>query len=87
MGFFLYDFKSGKVGGAICFGEQYIPSAQGSLIYLNCNPDLQLVLDRVEKAGGKILIGKSSISPENNLGFIAHIIDSEGNKLALHSMA
>lgn len=87
MGFFLYDFKGGKVGGAIAYNpEFYSPSSNGSLIYLNCQPDLQVVLDKVIAAGGKILTPKTLISPEQNLGFWALISDSEGNRVALHSM-
>jgi predicted enzyme related to lactoylglutathione lyase len=87
MGFFLYDFKDGKVGGAIVHNpELYEPSNKGSLVYLNCQPDLQVVLDKVEKAGGKALIVKTLISPEQSLGFWALINDSEGNNVALHSM-
>ena len=84
MGFFLYDCKGGKVGGAICEGPNYQPSRQGSLVYFNCQPDLQVVLDRVEKAGGEILTRKSQLSPD--LGYIAYITDSENNRIALHSM-
>jgi len=84
MGFFLYDFKAGKVGGAICHGNGYAPSQMGAIIYLNCQPDLQVVLDRVEKAGGKIVQQKSEINA--GLGFVAYITDTEGNKVALHSM-
>jgi predicted enzyme related to lactoylglutathione lyase len=86
MGFFLYDFQNGKVGGAICKSEMHKPSQEGSLIYLNCQPDLQIVLDRVGNAGGKIIHQKTKISEEQNLGYWASIIDSEGNKVALHSM-
>ena len=86
MGFFLYDFQNGKVGGAICKSEMHKPSQQGILVYLNCQPDLQVVLDRVENAGGKIIQQKTKISEEQNLGYWASIIDSEGNKVALHSM-
>lgn len=44
MGFFLYDFKAGKVGGAIVHHPGFhTPSGTGSLIYLNCQPDLQVV--------------------------------------------
>ncbi len=88
MGFFLYDFKGGKVGGAIVYNpELYTPSDNGALVYLNCQPDLQFVLDKVEAAGGKILGSKTIISPEQNLGYWALIIDCEGNKVALHSMS
>ncbi len=87
MGFFLYDFKAGKIGGAIVYNpELYTPSNNGTLVYLNCQPDLQIVLDKVETAGGRIIAPKKIISPEQNLGYQALIIDSEGNKVALHSM-
>ena len=87
MGFFLYDMPAGKVGGAICFGEVYKPSQEGCLIYLNCQPDLQIMLNRVKDAGGSILTEKKLISPDQNIGYWASIIDSEGNKVALHSMS
>lgn len=72
------------VGGAIVYAKGfYEPSATaGTLIYLNGNPDLQLVLDKVEGAGGKILVPKTAISPE--YGFMAIILDTEGNRIGLH---
>jgi len=74
------------VGGAVCYAEGfYKPSASdGPLIYLNANPDVQIVLDRVEAAGGKIMVPKTEISPE--YGYMAVIIDSEGNRIGLHSV-
>jgi len=87
MGFFLYDMPAGKVGGAIVFNEQfYSPSEKGTLVYLNAQPDLQIILDRVEDAGGTILKSKTIISEEQNLGYWALLKDSEGNRIALHSM-
>lgn len=86
MGFFLYDFQNGKIGGAICQSDMHKPSQEGSLIYLNCQPDLKIVLDKVINAGGKILQEKKKISAEQELGYTAIIIDTEGNKVALHSM-
>ena len=85
MGFFLYDFMNGGRGGAIVHNPDfYTPSANGTLVYLNCEPDLQVILDRVTSAGGKELQGKTLISPD--LGYWAIILDSEGNRIALHSM-
>lgn len=85
MGFLLYDFQNGGRGGAIVHNPDfYQPSANGSLIYLNCEPDLSLVLDRVVDAGGKIQLEKSEVGP--GLGFWALMLDSEGNRVALHSM-
>jgi len=85
MGFFLYDFQGGKVGGAIVKRPGFhVPSELGSLVYLNCQPDLQKVLDRVENAGGKTLLSKTSVG--EGLGNWALITDTEGNRVALHSM-
>ena len=87
MGFFLYDFKNGGRGGAIVHHpEFYTPAANGTLVYLNCEPDLQNVLNKVEGAGGTVLMGKSEVAPNQNLGFWALIQDTEGNRVALHSM-
>jgi hypothetical protein len=54
------------------------------LIYLNGNPDLQNVLNKVEAAGGKIMVPKTQISPE--YGFMAVFVDTEGNRIGLHSV-
>ena len=72
------------VSGALIYApEFYTPSDKGTMVYLNCNPDLQTVLDKVEPAGGRIMMGKTAISPE--IGFMAVIFDTEGNRVALHS--
>jgi predicted enzyme related to lactoylglutathione lyase len=85
MGFLLYDFQNGGRGGAIVHNpELYTPSANGTLVYLNCDPDLSLVSGRVVSAGGKILREKTQVGP--NLGYWALIVDTEGNRVALHSM-
>jgi predicted enzyme related to lactoylglutathione lyase len=76
------DMQNG-VGGGIVQGPGFEPSQTGSLVYLNGGDDLSQPLSRVEAAGGKIVLPKTSIGPN---GFMAHIIDSEGNKVALHSM-
>ncbi len=84
MGMFPNEEENGKLSGCICFSPgDYIPSENGVLIYLNCDPDLQLVLDKVEENGGKVIRPKTIISPE--WGFMAVILDSEGNRVALHS--
>jgi len=74
------------IGGAVVdSGGFHKPSStDGPLIYLNGNPDVQKVLDKVEAAGGKIMVPKTEISPE--YGFMAVIIDTEGNRIGLHSV-
>jgi predicted enzyme related to lactoylglutathione lyase len=82
-GIFPADMQSGQVGGGLAEGEGFEPSAKGTLVYLNGGEDLQTPLSRVEAAGGKVVLPKTSIGGN---GFMAHFIDSEGNKIALHSM-
>lgn len=82
-GYFPHDEKNMGVGGAIMKMDKMIPSKDGSTVYLNGGDDLNIVLNKVEEAGGELFIAKMSIG-EN--GFIAQFIDTEGNRVALHSM-
>jgi len=75
--------ESGKASGAIAKSDQHTPSMTGTLIYLNANPDMANVLAKVEAAGGKILLPKTNIG-EN--GFMAFVMDTEGNNVGIHSM-
>lgn len=75
--------ENNGVGGAVCTGEGYVPSQEGSTIYLNGGEDLSDPLSRVETAGGKVLLPKTQITEE--IGFFAVFLDSEGNKVAFHS--
>lgn len=75
--------NNGKATGAVVKSESHTPSMDGSIIYLNANPDLSVVLDRVEKNGGKVLMKKTHITDE--IGYMAFFVDSEGNRMALHS--
>ena len=86
MRMFPLDDMMTQVGGALVnSGGFHKPSAtDGPLIYLNGNPDVQQVLDKVEAAGGKIMVPKTEISPE--FGSMAVILDTEGNRIALHSV-
>ena len=61
----------------------YTPSEHGVAIYLNANPNIQAVIDRIEPAGGKIIIPRTQISPE--IGYMAFFLDTEGSRLALHA--
>src|SRR5690606_20740826 len=81
----LNDPMSG-VGGALVQTDGFHnPSEKdGPLIYLNGNPDLQKVLDKVESAGGKIQMPKTEISPD--YGFMGVFIDTEGNRIGLHNV-
>ncbi|MBD3182430.1 VOC family protein [Candidatus Poribacteria bacterium] len=74
----------GGVGGALVQNEQgYVPSQEGSIVYLFVEDDLNIPLGRVEKAGGKVLMPKMDTGGH---GFAAWMLDSEGNRVGLHSM-
>lgn len=81
----MFPMEDGGVSGALCMHQEfYKPSQDGTLIYFTAGPDLQVVLDRVERNGGKVLRPKTQINEE--YGYMAIFQDTEGNRLALHSM-
>ncbi len=82
MGLFPHDKTS--VSGAIIHGMDFKPSNEGSIVYLNGGDNLATVLSKVEGAGGKVIIPKTHLGDE--IGYIAHFIDTEGNRVGIHSM-
>lgn len=80
----LFPYENQMVTGVIMQGEEYQPSASGVTIYFHAGDNLQTVLDQVETSGGKILVPKTPHADES--GFFALILDSEGNKIGLHSV-
>lgn len=79
----LFPSEGHAVSGVITSGEGYEPSTNGVLVYLNGGDNLELVLNKIEQFGGQIVMPKSLIDEEN--GYFAMFIDSEGNKMGLHS--
>ena len=80
MGFFPAE---NGIGGAIVSGPGCVPSEIGPLMYLNGGEDLNNVLSKVNEAGGRVVMEKTFLS--ESAGYFAMFIDSEGNRLALHS--
>lgn len=68
-------------GGALVKTEDNTPSTEGTIIYFSCK-DVSEEASRVEGAGGKLLFPKMSIG---DFGFISQFIDTEGNRIGLHS--
>ena len=83
MNSFPSDPMQGKIGGALVQSPMHHPSATGAVIYLNGNPNLQHIVDRIEQAGGKVQMPKTHITDE--IGYMAFFTDTEGNSVALHS--
>lgn len=79
----ILPYEEQMVTGVITKADGYKPSADGVTLYLNGGDNLQVILDKVEKNGGKILVPKASHA--DGIGFFAIFLDSEGNKIGLHS--
>lgn len=71
-----------EVGGCLYRSEEDTPSERGPLIYLNCSNRLDDAIAAVEANGGQLLKPKHAIAPH---GFRALVLDSEGNRIALHA--
>ena len=83
MAFFPWTPGSGKATGSLVQGPQHKPSMEGTIVYLNANPNMDNVLARVEAAGGKVLVPKMNIGEHGNIAFI---MDTEGNNVGIHSV-
>jgi uncharacterized protein len=79
----ILPYEGQMVTGVIIQGDGYNPSADGVTLYLNAGENLQVILDKVEKNGGQILVPKTAHADES--GYFAIFLDSEGNKMALNS--
>lgn len=82
MAFFPADMNE-KVSGGLVEGPMHKPSGDGAVVYLNANPDLSTALNKIEAAGGKVVMPKTPINEE--IGHMAFFIDTEGNRIGLHS--
>ena len=79
-----FDDQIGSSISLVKDHEFYEPSNKGTLIYFTAfSGDLANELNRVEQAGGKVMVPKTQINPD--IGYMAVFIDSEGNRVALHS--
>ncbi len=81
MAFFKSDEKT--AGGAICTGKGYTPGQRGVVFFLNGGKDMDDILKKVKDLGGRIVQPRQLISADS--GYIACFIDSEGNKVGVHS--
>lgn len=79
----IFPYENQMVTGVIMKAEGYTPSANGITIYLNGGDNLQAILDKVQINGGEIMVPKSLHADES--GYYAIFLDSEGNKMGLHS--
>ena len=86
MGWFPWVDKGVGSGGSLVLQpEQYKPSSDGVLVYFSAQSgDLKNELGRVEAAGGKVVMEKNLIAEE--FGYMGVFVDTEGNRVAMHSL-
>ena len=83
MAMFPMNPEATNAGGALVKTEGYVPSHAGTVVYFAVD-DIEGTLTKIGANGGSTLVPKMSIGP---YGFIAQFQDSEGNRVALHSMS
>ena len=82
--FGLFKHEGNQVGGCLIEPEEGVaPSMFGPLVYIDASGRLDAAVAAAQAHGGKVLKAKHSIAPN---GFRAIIVDTEGNRVALHSM-
>lgn len=81
----VFPHQSPGVGGALVHGNGYTQSNNGIVIYVNVAPSIDAALARAKNAGGSVALPKTELP--DGMGFFAHVIDSEGNRVGLHSPA
>jgi predicted enzyme related to lactoylglutathione lyase len=74
--------KDPDVTGCMYKDDHIKPSDNGPLLYFNCNDRLTEAVKAAESQGGKVVMPKHQIGP---YGYRAIVLDSEGNRIALHS--
>jgi len=79
----IFPYGEGGVGGALIAGRQFVPNPDGAVVYLDAGGDLDGAIERVQAEGGKVVMGRTLITEA--IGSIAWFVDTEGNRVALHS--
>jgi hypothetical protein len=80
----VFPYQQPGVSGAVVNGGPYRPGDnKGTVIYLDCDGQIDAVLSRVKGAGGEIALAKTELP---GMGAYAHILDTEGNRVGLHSL-
>ena len=80
----IFAYDDPATGGCLVNGGNLKPSNDaGVRIYLDCEPSVEAAMARAAKAGGKVL--DECVELPQDIGFIAHVRDSEGNTIGLHA--
>ena len=82
---FPYEGEEAVGGALLCGPSAPPPGAGGTLIYLDASPSLDAAVERALSAGGSLACPRVALPP--GMGFFAHIIDLDGNRVGLHALA
>ncbi len=77
----MFFIDEDQTNGALVQGDGYVPSKKGALIYFSSS-NIDVALENISRLGGTVTMPKSSLEGH---GFTARFIDTEGNKIGLHS--
>ena len=79
----VFPYEQPAMSGCVVKGEAYKPSRDGCVIYIESKGALDGPLARVVQEGGKVALAKTALPP--GMGFYAHFVDCEGNRVGIHS--
>jgi predicted enzyme related to lactoylglutathione lyase len=80
----IFPYETGGISGAVTEAGYLKPSADGNNLFLLVEGELDQALTRAKTAGGKVLTPKTLLGP--GMGHYGVILDSEGNRIGLHSL-
>lgn len=78
----IFPAEGDAVGGALVADQRRTPGGGGTMVFLNANGILDQCEQRIEAAGGKLLMAKTDIGEP---GHIVLLLDTEGNQVGLHA--
>jgi predicted enzyme related to lactoylglutathione lyase len=79
----MFPTVPGGVSGALVKRPFRKPGGGGTMVYLNCDGELDAVIARVREAGGLILMPRTPVP--GGYGAFACLKDTEGNHIGLHT--
>jgi uncharacterized protein len=82
---FPYEGEEAIGGALLCGPSAPKPGATGALIYLDASPLLDAAVSRALAAGASLACPRVALPP--GMGYFAHIIDLDGNRVGLHALA
>ncbi|GAB3234105.1 VOC family protein [Algoriphagus aestuariicola] len=84
MAWFPWGDDGKGAGGSLVYHKDFYETSNfaGTLVYFS-SEDCAVQLAKVETAGGKVQIDKKLIAPD--IGYMGVFLDSEGNRIAIHS--